>query len=379
MHPTRFNPPGLPTDSNLEPLLKAWGVRMIPKMVAGDRNAARRVNAGSSATPRAMPYLAWLALKDDALDRDDLVTGDLDQINVASAGILEPTADAKTKLIPLIETSADSEQIPVEKIEGMPDIAGLLETFKASGQRYVLAARISGPAATAFPDGPPKPKDDKAAGSKPDDAAKPGDASKPADAPAPPPQIKEAAQPINVIVVADTDILDDRFWAQTQEFFGQQVIVPTASNGDFVANAVEVLAGGNDLIGLRSRGTAARPFIVVNAIQRDAEARYRASAKALEDELKATEAKIKEIQQNKEGSATLNADQAQAIDNFRAQMIRTRQQLRAVQLALRQDIDRLRDKLEFFDIAFIPILVGIAALVLGAVRLRRRKRPTLHA
>jgi ABC-type uncharacterized transport system involved in gliding motility auxiliary subunit len=372
-HPSRFSPPGGPTDSNLDTLFKAWGVELEPGVVAGDLQAARKVNAGGAAP---VDYVAWLALKSDALNHDDLVTGDLDRINMASAGILAPTKDAKTKLVPLIETSTDSEEIPVDKIQGMPDVNGLLDGFKPTGLRLVLAARITGPAATAFPDGPPKAEAKKdAASPASDDPAKPADAAKAPETV----QLKEAKVPINVIVVGDTDILDDRFWAQTQDFFGQQVVIPVASNGDFVANAVEVLAGGNDLISLRSRGTAARPFVVVNDIQQQAEARNRADEKALEDKLKAAEDKIKDIQQNKEGAVTLTAEQSQAIDNFRGEMIRTRQQLRQVQRALREDIDRLKLRLEFFDIAFIPILVGLAAVVLGAVRLHRRKRPTLHA
>jgi len=374
MHPSRSNPPGSPTDSNLERLLTAWGVELMPKVVAGDLQAARKVNAGTQTAPMPLQYVGWLQLKGAALNHDDLVTGDLDQINMASAGILVPTKDAKTTLTPLIQTSTDSEQIPVEKVQGMPDVAGLLDSFKPSGQRYVLAARVTGPAQTAFPDGPPKPKDEK----KPDEAQAGADPAKKDDI-ANPPQLKEAKEPINVIVVGDTDILDDRFWAQTQDFFGQQVVVPVASNGDFVANALEVLAGGNDLVSLRSRGTAARPFTVVDNIQRDAESRYRANEKALEDKLKETEDKIKGIQQNKEGAVTLTSEQSQAIESFKGDMLRTRQQLREVQRALRQDIDRLKVRLEFFDIASIPILVGFAAVVLGAIRLRRRKRPTVHA
>ena len=55
-------------------------------------------------------------------------------------------------------------------------------------------------------------------------------------------------------------------------------------------------------------------------------------------------------------------------------MLRTRQQLREVQLALGQDINRLKTRLQFFNIALIPILVGIVAVVIGIVRLHRRKR-----
>ena len=374
----RGNPyqPRGPSDSDLEPLLKAWGVELEPKMIVGDRQAARRVNIGTSASPVPLEYVGWLQLKGDALNHDDVVTADLDQINMASAGILKPTKDAKTTFTPMIQTSTESEAIPEEKVEGMPDVQGLLDNFKPSGERYTLAARITGPAQTAFPEGPPKPKDEqKSSDAASTDAAKQDDPAKTDDAP----QLKEAKQPINVIVVSDTDMLDDRFWAQTSDFFGQQVIVPTASNGDFIANALEVLAGGNDLVNLRSRGTAARPFTTIEAIQRAAETQYRANEKALEDKLKATEDKIKNLQQNKEGAVTLTAEQSQAIENFRGDMLKTRQQLRVVQRALRRDIDWEKAKLEFLDIAAIPILVGIVAIVLGLVRINRRKRPTVHA
>jgi hypothetical protein len=140
---------------------------------------------------------------------------------------------------------------------------------------------------------------------------------------------------------------------------------------------VDVLSGGNDLIGLRTRGTSARPFDVVQNIQRVADERYQAREKDLERQLKDTEAKIKELRGKSGGSGgnvTLAAEQVQTIDNFRAQMLDIRRELRGVQLNLRQDIDRLKATLEFFDIAFIPLLVGLAAAILGIMRLQRRKR-----
>ncbi|MBV8653304.1 MAG: Gldg family protein, partial [Alphaproteobacteria bacterium] len=379
--PSQFNPPGSPTDSNLEKLFAAWGFQMLPDTVAGDRFAARKVNAGTSSRVQAVDYVAWMNLRDANFNHDDVITADLSQINMATPGILEPKDGAKTKFEPLITTSPASEKIPAEKFKMMPDVAGLLADFKPDNKRYTLAAHITGDAATAFPDGPPKPleKDDKTPDNKtPDDKAADGDAAKPADAakaePPREPQLMQSKQPINVVVVADTDILDDRFWVQTSDFFGQRVAVPVANNGDFVANAVEVLAGGNELVGLRSRGTSARPFEVVDQIQRDADSRYSAKEHELEDKLKATEAKIKDLKDDKSGNVVLTSEQAASIDNFRAEMLRTRQQLRDVQLALRQDIDQLKARLQFFNIALIPILVGIIAILVGIVRLRRRKR-----
>ena len=274
MHPSQLNPPGMPTDSELDKLFAAWGVHMLPKMVAGDLASARKVNAGTGDRVVPVDYVAWLALTKANLNPDDPVTGDLSQITMATPGIIEPAPDAKTNFVPLIATSVNSEAIPVEKVNGTPDVEALLRDFKPGGKRLVLAAHVTGPADTAFPDGPPKEeKKDEAKG----DAAAPKPEDKPKEAPAP--QIKTAAQPINVIVVADTDILEDRFWVQVQDFFGQRVEVPVANNGDFVTNAVDVLAGGNDLISLRSRGTSARPFELVDTIQRTADDKYQATDK----------------------------------------------------------------------------------------------------
>ena len=152
--------------------------------------------------------------------------------------------------------------------------------------------------------------------------------------------------PINVVVVADTDMLDDRFWVQSQDFFGQQVVVPLANNGDFVADAIDVLAGGEDLIGLRSRGTAARPFEVVDRIQREAQARYSAEEQALRQKLKGTEAKLADLtgKDQADSPASLSPEQTKAIEQFRADMLQTRRQLRDVQAALRSNIQHLKER-----------------------------------
>jgi ABC-type uncharacterized transport system involved in gliding motility auxiliary subunit len=385
MHPSQLNPPGMPLDSDLPKLFASWGLQMEPKVVAGDRQSARRVNAGTAQHVEAMDYVAWLSLDQTDLNHTSPITADLTHLNLASAGILDPTKDAKTTFTPLVSTSTDSMAVPVEKIQGnggVPDVGGLLRDFKPGDKRLVLAAQVTGPANTAFPDGPPKdPKaqDDKAKDASADKNATPPAAATPA-APAGPPQIKTAAKPINVIVVADTDILEDRFWEQSQDFFGQSVVIPVANNGDFVANALDTLAGGDDLISLRSRGTSARPFTLVDKIQRSADAQYQAKEKDLETKLKDTQDKIKQLRdQGGRPGVALATEQEQTVDTFRNDMLSIRQQLRQVQLALRVDINRLQATTEFFDIAFVPILVGLVALVIGGVRLSRRKRQARNA
>jgi ABC-type uncharacterized transport system involved in gliding motility auxiliary subunit len=364
--------PGAPADSDLPRLFKAWGLKLLPNTVAGDRRDARRVvvpAAPGGGGGEAMEYVAWLTLRDGELNRDDVITASLRQIAMASAGIIEPLAGASTKFEPLITTSPDAMKLPVAKVAGLPDVAGLLTHFKSADTRYVLAAHITGPAATAFPDGaPPAAPPAAKPGAKPGEpAAKPGPAAD---------FVRQSAKPINVVVVADSDMLDDRFWARSQDFFGRQVVVPVANNGDFVANAVEVLAGGDDLVGLRSRGTSVRPFTVVERIQRSADERYAAEQQTLEKKLKETQTKLREATEGEPANANapLSPEQAKAVDQFRADLLATRRKLRGVQAALRQDIGQLKTILEFCDIALVPIAVAAAALVLAALRRRRWRR-----
>jgi ABC-type uncharacterized transport system involved in gliding motility auxiliary subunit len=182
-------------------------------------------------------------------------------------------------------------------------------------------------------------------------------------------------QPINVVIVADTDMLDDRFWAQVRDFFGQRVVEPFANNADFLANAVEVLAGGQDLVDLRSRGSVARPFEVVERIQRSADDRYAAEQRSLQQKLKQAQDKLHGLTTGEGGANTtaVTAEQTKEIDKFRADMLATRQQLRRVQAAAREDIGHLKVILEFFDIALMPIVVVAAAIVIAALRPRRRR------
>jgi ABC-type uncharacterized transport system involved in gliding motility auxiliary subunit len=254
-----------------------------------------------------------------------------------------------------------------------PDPVALLANFKSEDTRFTLAARLQGNVKTAFPDGPP-PEPKKEGDEKKDE--KPATA-----APAAPPaeRLTESKVPMNVIVVADTDMLEDRFWAQVQDFFGQQVVVPVASNGDFVVNATDNLLGSDDMISLRTRGQSARPFTLVQDIQRDAELKFRAKERELTEKLKDTEKKLAEMQGQggspgaaDQGKAILSKDQQEAIDQFRSEMLATRRELRDVQHELRRNIESLEILLKFVNIWLIPILVAIAAVLVGIFRVRRR-------
>lgn len=341
--------------SGIKKLLAAWGVGVADGKVVADIEHAVRVNAEQGGRPIVSDYVAWLQLGQGFLDPSDAITGDLKQVNIGTGGAIERIEGATTTVTPLITTGPKSMRIDIDKLQGIPDIVALFRDFKPADKREVMAARITGTAKTAFPEGGPAGE------------AKPGD-KPPAE------QLKESKQPIQVVVVADSDFLADRFWVQESNFFGQRVAVPTADNGGFVVNALENLTGSPALSSLRGRGSQSRPFVLIDEIRRDAEQEFRAKEQALQSRLEELQKQAAAIELRGGANEQVQLSDADRlkIENFRAEMLSTRRELREVQRALRQDIDRIETFVKFVNIAAVPILFGIVLIVLAGVRRRRR-------
>jgi ABC-type uncharacterized transport system involved in gliding motility auxiliary subunit len=348
--------------------------------------------------------VSWLGLDRGSIDSKDVLSGGIERLNLASAGFLTKVEGATTQVSPILVTSPQAMQIGTDKLGPMPDPVALLRAYKPEGKPLMLAARISGDANSAFPEGAPKPPkkdDDKDKDTAANDKAEKTDKSKDAkgkdgkakDAKSKDAKVaqdkskedkSEAAKPhkgsgrINVIVVADTDMLADQFWVDTREFLGQQVAIPNASNSAFVVNALDNLSGSESLIALRARGTDERPFKLVAELRRDAERRYREKEQALTAKLKEVQEQLAKFESGAEGGAViLSESDRQSIDKFRADMLSTRRELREVKRALREDIDRLDGWIKFANIALVPLLIGAAGVGWAAVQRRRRHPPAV--
>jgi len=165
-----------------------------------------------------------------------------------------------------------------------------------------------------------------------------------------------------------------RLWVAGQEFLCRQVYNPFANNADFAYNAVDNLVGNADLIAVRTRVTANRPFERVDVIRRAAEQRYLAKEKKLQQQLDDLEQKLTQLQpEAKPGTAApaLSAAQQSELQTFQAQKLATRRELRDVQHQLNADIQALGTRLKLINILGMPVLVVLVAL---AVVLRRRWR-----
>jgi ABC-type uncharacterized transport system involved in gliding motility auxiliary subunit len=374
----RFTVGAVPESSNLKKLFNAWGVSVTENKLAADMSLARLVNAGSEQQIVPAPYVTWLQLGADNISNTDLVTSNLNRLNLASAGAISLKDGAPLKGEPLLWTTTDSQLVDVKNLSGQkPDIRGMVERFKASGEKQVLAMRLTGSVKSAFPEGPPKePASDN--GKSADKNASQDKVGE--EKVKPKPHVAESQEPLNLIVVADTDMLSNAFWVQTRQFYGRRFTTPVANNGDFVLNAVENLSGSSDLISLRSRGSAHRPFTKIEEMQESAQEQFKSEEQRLMRQLEETEKKLLALQggprptEGADTPKTLTEEQKAELQKFTDELLVTRKALRQVRHDLRKDIDSLRNRLSFLNIALVPFLVTIAAAGLGVARIRRRKR-----
>ncbi len=208
----------------------------------------------------------------------------------------------------------------------MSDPASLRDGFKPSGE-LIVAARVSGDAVSAYPNGPP------------------------AGVTALPAALKESAKPLNVVVIADTDLLSDFMWVQQRNFFGQTIAQPFANNGELVWNALDNLGGSDDLISIRGRAPYSRPFERVEALRRDADTRFRSTEQQLQTQLQQTEEQLSKLQSAQPGGdAILSPEAAATIERFQEEKLRIRKELRKTKADLELDIKSLGTRMKLINV-----------------------------
>jgi ABC-type uncharacterized transport system involved in gliding motility auxiliary subunit len=332
--------------SDLNRLTGAWGITTSTEQyVADDRYALAVSGIGG----RPLRHIGLLGIDAAGIDGADVVTSNLSNLNFGYPGAISVAADAAADMMALIESSELSALMPTGGLAFMRDPEALRDGFEPSGDRHVIAARISGEVPSAFADGPPDGIDN-------------------------PDHFAAAAEPINVLLIADADFLADRLWAQVQSFFGQRIATAFAGNGDLVANALDNLTGSGDLISIRGRATFTRPFTRVDELRRDAESRFRETEQRLQQELRDTESKLADLQANREDSSALilTGEQEAELERFRQERLRIRKDLRQVQRDLDQQIEDLGTRLKVINIGAVPVVITLISIVMLILR---RQRP----
>ena len=332
--------------SDLPSLLGAYEISYDSQKVVGDLENATQVQTGGGNIAR---FPVWLSLAGrQSFNSKSMATAQLNSVMFIESGSVSQKAGGSLTFTPLVETSSQTGDMPSMMLQfAQPD--DVAKQITPSG-RKTIAALVTGKFKTAFPDGMPADTPPPAGSNEPKKEEKKSDA----------PALKESKATSTLFVIADTDWLFDDYSVRKFNFFGQTAAQPINDNLAFAANTVEFLGGSQDLISIRGKGTSLRPFDVVRKMEAEAQKQYQSKLTELDNRLQQVQTKLSELQGKKgEGNRLVaTPEMAKAIEDFQKQQAKMRGERREIRRALREDIDRLENRLLVLNLLATPVLIG---------------------
>ena len=313
-----FQDPSLPPagggiqSSDFKELLDKIGIAINPSKVLLDRKFAIPVT--SAASDRPIKHAAILSFPKKSFNKNLNITSKLNSLTSAFSGSIENT-NMSNKFTSLISSSSDSSVTEKNVFRYLPDPSVLLDKYEPTAETEIFAGLIEN-------------------------------------------ENKKA------IVVADADITANYLWVRVQDFYGEQVLVPWASNGDLIINSLDYLSGGNTLASITSRESFSRPFSVVEDLKLTAEKIFNTEEARLQNKLAQLQSKNSEL--TDKNSIDYSA--------FQQELLKVRKELRDVRRNLNKDIDSLGSLLKFINIFLMPILLTIFIIVFSAYRKKQKSK-----
>jgi ABC-type uncharacterized transport system involved in gliding motility auxiliary subunit len=347
--------------ASLDKLLKAWGINFTSNQVVADPAFATKIQREANVVQSDPSVLSLTA---NAINRSDPLGAATNDVLLPFAGAFLGTPVDGLKEEVLISSSEQSGLIDAMTVQMGSD--AIRKALRPAHTRYPLAVRLTGKFKTAFANGKP---------------AAPAEPANPNATPTPTPStsstpvpLKEATNEGVVVLVGDADFAFDTIAGNEQQVLTQTVFSPTNGNLNFIESSVEMLAGDSNLMSIRSRASANRPFLVVNQMEAAAEQRYQSKIDELENNIAQTKQKLAALQNsNPSDQKTVLSPQQQAeIKKFQENEAKLDKELKQVRKDLRQEIDSLQNTLKWINIAAMPLLVTLAGL--GFAIFKRQSR-----
>ena len=347
-NPMGFNLGG---GSTFPKLLKSWGYEFDTSKVVSDTDYMRQLQ-GRDGRPQLVP--SFLFLNANAINKDDAVTGQLDDIWLPFAGAFTGKAADGLKADVLFHSSKNSQL--TDGVTSQLNGGKVVDDFKPSGIEYNLGLRLTGKFKTAFPDGDPSDTNRVAGATN----APAGDF------------LKEAKAEGAVYLIGDTDLMSDQFSVRVDQMF--RTAFPLNGNLTFMQNLIEQATGDANLITVRSRASLRRAFTVVQEMESKARIAYQAKIESLDKKLQDLQSKLNDFQIKKEGNVAkiiLSPEQQQALKQVNEEQANTRKELRKERRNLRLDVESLENRLKWLNIAAMPLLVTATGIGLAVARRKR--------
>lgn len=366
------NPPVIVSaSSDMKKLFEAWGVKFSPSLVVADMNL--RTQSQGVAQP------TFLSMGGDSLSNEDPTVASLGVVQMFSAGAFDIEKKDGITVTPLVKSSENSQLIDAAEADKARSTA--MTSFAGDGKRRAMIVRLNGTFQTAFPDGPPPnnmpidgPKLPGDTGGATDDAGAPqADASTTAQAASSEPKVeylkKSTAEGI-VYLFSDVDMIYDMFCFAPADNRGSITNELINGNMPLVLNTVELLAGGQDLISVRSRAVTRRPFTRMEQLRDEVEAEYRPLIEQRNKELTDIVQQIASLGGTKQqdGVVVLNVNQEQR-EQLLEKQLTIQKDIRSLEKAQNSRKERLEMTITLLNFLIVPTLVVIFGVVFA---IRRR-------
>lgn len=322
-----------PTDSKLDGLLAAWGIQ-IPsdKLLVDSLYASSAISDGAD----TVKHPARLTLPRQAMPTNDVSTWKVNTVTVSSSGALSRLRKSRTTLTPLLQSSRQAVLMDENRFASTATFDSPIIEPATPSQQQVIAARIEGPAYSAFPDG----------------------------IKGQPPGLQKAAH-IQIVLVADTDLLSDAVIDSTPN-----------SNLAFVLNILDNMTAPDALASIQPREMLSLAPTPLQHLRDAAAQAYAQKAGELERRLERTEQAWQQLHPQSAGfgSQAVNTNtQLQALNKER---LRLPIELHALKAQAYAPVRQVELGLKLFMILTVPLLLCLVAWALALYQRRRRSVPT---
>jgi len=365
------------SNSDLNQLMRTWGLEMPASTFAGDRNLASMASIRANQRPERIIGYLNLTPEGDCFAKDHVVTAELNQVRLLFSGVLNEVADANdandvgtnVERTPLITTTNRGNSFTI----GGPyelmflDGPGLMKKFVDGSKPVSMGYLVTGRLKSSFPDGIEVESE------SPD----PNDPNETITTTTKIAGLTEAAEDCAVVVFADVDFISDSI-AYQNSFFGKMVV---GDNSTLMLNAIEDLSGSSDLVSIRSRGNFKRPFTVVDEIEKQAEAETAAEVEKINLQIAGFQSELQNILNTaKEGQEeVIGSTIVQKKKELELKIRDAQRQLRQVKMTRRERIEHLGNKLRQANMLGAPAVILVIAIVLGLRRGMRKRHYISHA
>ena len=359
--------------SDLNALLRTWGIEMPQNQFAGDLNLAEsrplRANEPSQA------IIGLLNLRGDAFNRNNVITAQLNNVGLLFSGVLNVITDpnkaksdeSKIERTPLLMTTDKGNSFEVTNpYEFMVfDPAIFMQKFYPGTKPVTMGYLITGRFKSSFPDGIEIKNDAEESG----DPNAPVITKKITG-------LTEAQGDCAVAVFADVDFISDNMAYRDFLGFGK---APVGDNSTLLFNTIDDLSGSSDLISVRSRGSVKRPFVVVDEIERNAQTETSQQIELIDATIAGFNARLQSIRPSDgEDQAIIDSKISQEIRNLREEIYRKEKEKRNINMKKSEQIDMLGKKLMRANTIYVPIVILLAAIVLWLWRSLRKRHYISH-